>query len=159
KMLLILDVGQVGTDPTLGVFGDNLAARLIAEAGAEPGGAGPGGWRNLGTLRSGSPPHFDWGFEGERRTLLGLCLAKGLPGAGRARALVEAVTNRVRSRALATFRADQRPMYVGDPALDFPIPRSTRPTGRGPEPDPWEATDGRLAWERLRAHHRLRAGH
>jgi hypothetical protein len=141
KALLILDAGQVGSDRDLGVFGNGFVAKLKTMLEARK----PKG---LAVLCSCAPGQTSWASEADRRSVFGYYVAQGMSGRAvgwdpssrglTVHALANYVGYHVARWVSANRQAEQTPILLGDPSVNFALPRTAPPRAL-PEPDGKEA--------------------
>jgi hypothetical protein len=127
KKLLILDAGQVGSDRDLGVFANGFLHRLKSYLETKR----P---RGLAILCSSAPGQLSWTSEADRCSVFGSYVALGMSGkatswdpSGRGltvRGLHNYVRAHVKAWVAANRQAEQTPELLGDPEVNFPLPRA-----------------------------------
>ena len=151
KKLLILDIGQIGTDRDLGVFANEFTYRLTQELEKSPEG-------NFTVLCSCAPGQFE--LVQRRRPPLGLRPLRCRCGMNRSRdvrELVVYVRQHVYQWVKTRRGAIQTPIWWGNQASNFLLPKPPGEAGLfsiwGPAslpPDsPWKTTEAQDLWNRL----------
>jgi hypothetical protein len=142
KKLLILDASQVGSDRNLGVFANAFVAHLKKRLEANP-------VRGLLVLSAAAPGQVSWASEADRGSVFAHYVAQGLSGAASgwdpeargltARGLERYVRHHVSRWASAHRQAEQTPLLLGDPKLNFPLPHTNPARATATARDPKEA--------------------
>jgi len=152
KKLLILDVGQIGTERDFGVFANDFTHRLKQVLDKDSGG-------NFAVLCSCAPGQFSWSSDADRRSVFAHFVADGMNRARDVQELVAYVKKRV-SRWVETHRgAIQTPIFWGSPASNFLLPKTPGETGRfqigsstsQSADSPWKKPEAQDLWKRLMA--------
>lgn len=126
SQFLIWDVGQVGSDRNLGVYGNGFLPKLRARLAENP-------IRRLAILCSCAPGQTSWSSELDGRSVFGYFVEQGLHAGGSRRAglTVRSFSQRVRSQVALWVRnhrlAEQTPELLGDESVDFALPRLGEP--------------------------------
>lgn len=141
--LLILDAGQVGSNRNLGVYANAFLHRLKSALEAKP-------VKGLVILSSCAPGQVSWASEADGASVFGFYVAKGLSGSaagwdssGRGvtvRGLYNYVRERVKTWVALNRQAEQTPEWLGDPDLNFALPRTKLTEGGTPSEAAEEAS-------------------
>src|SRR4051794_14390095 len=128
KKLLILDAAQVGSDRDLGVYANAFVHRVQACLAAKPS-------SGLVILSSCAPGQTSWSSEADRGSVFGHYVARGMAGAATGwdpgaqgltvRGLGRYVRYHVERWARANRQAEQTPVLLGDPSVNFPLRLAT----------------------------------
>lgn len=126
--LILWDAGQIGSDRNLGVYANGFIHELKKALEKEP--------NKLAILCSCAPGQTSWASEFDGRSVFGYYVEKGLSGKavgfdGRSNGLtVTALSQYVRSQVASWVKtnrqAEQTPELVGDPSVNFALPRAPR---------------------------------
>jgi len=150
KKLLILDIGQIGTDRDLGVFASDFTYRLKQELDKSS-------EESFAVLCSCAPGQFSWSSDADRRSVFAHFVADGMNRARDVQELVVYVKKRVYQWVKTHRGAIQTPISWGNPAFNFPLPKPPGETGIFPiggptsrPPDsPWKKQEAQDLWKRL----------
>src|SRR5262249_20176503 len=147
KKLLILDVGQIGTDRDLGVFANDFTHRLKHQLDKGP-------EESFTVLCSCAPGQFSWSSDADRRSVFAHFVADGMSRARDVQELVVDVKKRVYKWVKTHRNAIQTPISWGSPASNFLLPKSPGESGVfpiwGPTPraadSPWQKQEAQDLW-------------
>ena len=150
KKLLILDIGQIGTDADLGVFANDFIYRLKQELDKSTD-------ANFTVLCSCAPGQFSWSSDADRRSVFAHFVAEGMIRARDVSELVVFVKKRVHQWVKSHRGATQTPIWWGNPASNFPLPKSPEESGifqiagppSRPAESPWKKPEAQDLWKRL----------
>ena len=130
RRFLILDLGRIGTNRDLGVFGDDLVKAVKDLVPGDPAEFKKPEWRGFSIFCACAPGQWSWTSDADGRSVFGHYVVEAL-GRGREagtvldnRQLVAWVTSKV-SRWVDRHRnhATQTPIVYGDTNLRLPFPR------------------------------------
>ena len=125
KILLLLDVGGIGSDLDLGLFANDFL-RQVVELESKP-------TANLGILCACAPYQLSWSSEADRRSVFGQVVAEELLESRNVAAFIDNVRRRVAYWVAENRDAIQTPIYLGDPSfLDAESPAFKLPKVRTP---------------------------
>jgi len=150
KKLLILDIGQIGTDRDLGVFANDFTFRLKQQLDKSS-------EDNFAVLCCCAPGQFSWSSDADRRSVFAHFVADGLNRARDVQELVVYVKKRVYQWVKTHRGAIQTPISWRSPAANFLLPKPPietgifpiwGPTSRPPD-SPWKKQEAQDLWKQL----------
>ncbi len=150
KKLLILDISQIGTDRDLGVFANDFTHRLKQVLDKSP-------RENFTVLCSCAPGQFSWSSDADRRSVFTHFVADGMNRARDVQELVIYVKKHVYQWVKNHRGAIQTPIWWGNPAANFLLPKPASETGifpnwgptSRPPNSPWKQQEAVDLWNRL----------